>query len=205
MTVQVEALTYEALKAKCDHLEQINTQTLQIKLTMAETIKELTDRVERLSGMLTESRVATKSAEERADALEVRLRNALSSEQESIQRAHAANQTIDALAVENQALKGVVGEINEELYGKGLEVSGWHLNGDLEPLDNWFTDNVWGTPETPATDAALAAIQAQGVEKAAEALDALSAQSASATTQGNFRAAAVYLRTTVLPAIGEAK
>lgn len=60
-------------------------------------------------------------------------------------------------------------------------------------------------PETPATDAALAAIQAQGVERAAAALDALSAQSASATTQANFRAAAVYLRTTVLPAIGEAK
>ncbi|WP_260515049.1 MULTISPECIES: hypothetical protein [unclassified Serratia (in: enterobacteria)] len=38
------------------------------------------------------------------DALEVRLRNALSSEQESIQRDHAANQTIDALAVENAAL-----------------------------------------------------------------------------------------------------
>ncbi|MGP2884464.1 hypothetical protein [Serratia marcescens] len=71
MTVQVEALTYEALKAKCDHLEQINAQTLQVKLTMAETIKELTDRAERLSGMLTESRVATKSAEERADALAV--------------------------------------------------------------------------------------------------------------------------------------
>lgn len=49
MTVQVEALTYEALKAKCDHLEQINTQTLQIKLTMAETIKELTDRVNALA------------------------------------------------------------------------------------------------------------------------------------------------------------
>ncbi|MFO3777271.1 hypothetical protein [Serratia marcescens] len=64
-----EVLTYEALKAKCDRLEQINAQTLQVKLTMAETIKELTDRVERLSGMLTESRVATKSAEERADAL----------------------------------------------------------------------------------------------------------------------------------------
>ncbi len=71
MTVQVEALTYEALKAKYDHLEQINAQTLQVKLTMAETIKELTDRAERLSGMLTESRVATKSAEERADALTV--------------------------------------------------------------------------------------------------------------------------------------
>ncbi|MGQ6073435.1 hypothetical protein ACUNGP_26670, partial [Serratia sp. IR-2025] len=66
-----EILTYEALKEKCDRLEQINAQTLQVKLAMAETIKELTDRAERLSGMLTESRVATKSAEERADALAV--------------------------------------------------------------------------------------------------------------------------------------
>ncbi|MEW7002033.1 hypothetical protein M8494_22020 [Serratia ureilytica] len=39
------------------------------------------------------------------DALEVRLRNALTSEQEAIQRAHAANQTANALAVENAALK----------------------------------------------------------------------------------------------------
>ncbi|MBH2623755.1 hypothetical protein I5Q26_01235 [Serratia marcescens] len=49
MTVQVEALTYEALKAKCDHLEQINVQTLQVKLGMAETIKELTDQVNALA------------------------------------------------------------------------------------------------------------------------------------------------------------
>ena len=49
MTVQVEALTYEALKTKCDHLEQINAQTLQVKLTMAEAIKEQTDRVNALA------------------------------------------------------------------------------------------------------------------------------------------------------------
>lgn len=42
--------------------------------------------------------------QKRADALEIRLRNALTSEQEAIQRAHAANQTADALAVENAAL-----------------------------------------------------------------------------------------------------
>ncbi|HGE8301210.1 TPA: hypothetical protein ACGD5C_001526 [Serratia marcescens] len=59
--------------------------------------------------------------------------------------------------------------------------------------------------ENAALAAALAAIQAQGVEKAAAELDALSAQSASATTQANFRAAAVYLRAEVLPAIREAK
>ncbi|HFF8969404.1 hypothetical protein [Serratia marcescens] len=44
-----EVLTYEALKEKCDRLEQINAQTLQVKLTMAETIKERTDRVNALA------------------------------------------------------------------------------------------------------------------------------------------------------------
>lgn len=34
-------------------------------------------------------------------------------------------------------------EIVGELYGQGLEVAGWHLNGDLEPLDSWFEQNNW--------------------------------------------------------------
>lgn len=25
-----------------------------------------------------------------------------------------------------------------ELYGKGLEVANWHMNGELEPFDNFF-------------------------------------------------------------------
>lgn len=65
------------------------------------------------------------------------------------------------LAAENAALKEVVSGVNSELYGQGFEVSGWHLNGALEPLDNWFTDNGWGMPETPATDAFLAEVRAQ--------------------------------------------
>ncbi|WP_430622195.1 hypothetical protein [Klebsiella pneumoniae] len=69
------------------------------------------------------------------------------------------------LAAENVALKGVVSEINNELYGKGFEVAGWHLNGALEPLDNWFTDNGWGGPETPASDRIVAGIKADGVEE----------------------------------------
>lgn len=85
--------------------------------------------------------------------------------------AAAALVKCDALAVENQALKAAVDGFNQELYGKGFEVLGWHLNGDTEPLDNWFGENDWN-PETPATDAALAAIQAQGVEKLADKLDA---------------------------------
>ncbi|TXE41392.1 hypothetical protein FOT61_11400 [Serratia marcescens] len=162
-----EVLTYEALKEKCDRLEKINDQTLQVKLTMAETIKELTDRV-------------------------------------------------NALAVENQALKAAMHPefIPDEVlivfgdtakYGyDSCDAGGWAwVENDDEVIKAVF--GAMPKPETPATDTALADVQAQGVEKAAAALDALSAQSASATTQGNFRAAAVYLRTTVLPAIGEAK
>ncbi|EAR1634043.1 hypothetical protein ACKKKJ_002112 [Salmonella enterica subsp. enterica serovar Minnesota] len=74
------------------------------------------------------------------------------------------------LAAENAALKEVVSGVNSELYGQGFEVSGWHLNGALEPLDNWFTDNGWGMPETPATSAFLAEVRAQGVELFAASL-----------------------------------
>ena len=135
----------------------------------------------------------------------------------------AQQKRADALAVENQALKDVLEKIccrdNEPEYhdcgmGCGLEdrgitdryaamAHGWE--SAMERVYEEVIPFIEDLPETPATDAALAAIHAQGVEKAAAALDALSAQSASATTQGNFRAAAVYLRTAVLSAIGEAK
>ncbi|HEE0107164.1 TPA: hypothetical protein R6W23_003240 [Citrobacter gillenii] len=72
------------------------------------------------------------------------------------------------LAAENAELKEVVSGVNSELYGQGFEVSGWHLNGALEPLDNWFTDNGWGMPETPATDSFLAEVRASGVEMFSE-------------------------------------
>ncbi|MBH3213194.1 hypothetical protein [Serratia marcescens] len=126
----------------------------------------------------------------------------------------------DALAVENAALKQSevpLGAIeNGRAFADRLEAYPFECQGgnlsmcsDWQELIRCFEHlSEWAMrskSETPATDAALAAIQAQGVEKSAAALDALSAQSASATTQGNFRAAAVYLRTTVLPEIGEAK
>ena len=41
----------------------------------------------------------------------------------------------------------VVNEITNVLYGKGLQVSGWHLNGDLEPMENFFDDNDWFVEE----------------------------------------------------------
>ena len=73
------------------------------------------------------------------------------------------------LAAENAELKEVVSGVNSELYGQGFEVSGWHLNGALEPLDNWFTDNGWGMPETPASDAFLAEVRAQAIRDALDA------------------------------------
>ena len=86
------------------------------------------------------------------DALEVRLRNALSSEQEAIQRAHAANQTADALAVENAALNKSLDDICDA-----------YENGQRDLLSEAI--NKATNLPTPATSAALAAIQAQGVEK----------------------------------------
>lgn len=38
-------------------------------------------------------------------------------------------------------------EIRDELCGNGLEVAGWHQNGELEPLDSWFEHNEWGPVE----------------------------------------------------------
>ena len=26
----------------------------------------------------------------------------------------------------------------DDLYGQGLEIANWHLNGDLEPFDNFY-------------------------------------------------------------------
>jgi hypothetical protein len=127
----------EGVKAERDRLQQINYQTLQVKLGMAETIKEQSEEV-------------------------------------------------NALAVENAALSAALSLISG-CYGLSPHIQSMCV------------------VDCQATDAALAAIEARGVEKAVNALDALSELSASATSQANFRASAVYLRTEVLPGIGEAK
>ncbi|MFI7997851.1 hypothetical protein [Serratia marcescens] len=112
----------------------------------------------------------------------------------------AQQKRADALAVESVGLRHIAERIVNALYAAGYEPE----ENSLHPWKSLIFDAEKAL-NTPATSAALAAFEVRGVEKAAAALDALSAQSASATTQGNFRAAAVYLRTSVLPAIGEAK
>ena len=39
--------------------------------------------------------------------------------------------------------ENMVKEIRESLYGQRLSVAGWHMNGEHEPLDNWFDENGW--------------------------------------------------------------
>lgn len=102
------------------------------------------------------------------DALEVRLRNALTSEQEAIQRAHAANQTADALAVENAALKTAHPQPFGREMMKALDAYEKHQDEVPETgmLDAFFILRDSIRIETPATSAVLAAIEARVWEEA---------------------------------------
>ncbi|MGP3038431.1 hypothetical protein [Serratia nevei] len=97
------------------------------------------------------------AVEAERDALEIRLRNALISEQEAIQRAHAANQTADDLAVENAGFKHALSVILEH-----VDVTDKGQAGVVAMIAN---DELFNS-ETPATDAALAAIEARSITAA---------------------------------------
>ncbi|MDV1944438.1 eae-like domain protein [Enterobacter kobei] len=101
----------------------------------------------------------------------------------------------NALAAENAGLKAAISSIHQELCGQGFEVAGWHLNGDLQPLDSWFEENNWN-PETPATDAFLAEVRAQGVDAAIEELNQLAERSEKEApiAAEHHRSAALYLQ-----------
>jgi len=59
-----------------------------------------------------------------------------------------ASAEIERLQSENTRLKAEVNQYKEfknyfdSLYGQGLEVANWHLNGSLEPFDNFFDSAV---------------------------------------------------------------
>ena len=72
---------------------------------------------------------------------------------------------VERLRADNRQLRcalvagcNAVAEVNEN-YGQGLSIAGWHLNGDLDPLDNWITD--WGLGE--ALDEMRAALKANPI------------------------------------------
>ncbi|MDX5979584.1 hypothetical protein [Vreelandella alkaliphila] len=45
--------------------------------------------------------------------------------------------------------------VHDELYGKGFEVANYHLNGELERLDNWFEENDWEPIELDKPEIAI--------------------------------------------------
>lgn len=107
---------------------------------------------------------------QQTDALQTSLNNIINAFGISGEGAHSklVIEYVHGLVAENAALRVAVDGVNSELYGKGFEVQGWHLNGDTEPLDTWLEDNDWD-PETPVTDAAIAELRAQGVDEYAQA------------------------------------
>lgn len=99
---------YEALVSELASSRQINAQTLQVKLTMAETIKELTDRVNALAVERDAARNALASIYKTVTGEHPEWSNwhaYLDDIVEEVGAAIAANQTADALALENAALK----------------------------------------------------------------------------------------------------
>ncbi|EPQ5739991.1 hypothetical protein I9Y60_000187 [Serratia marcescens] len=92
---------------------------------------------------------------QRVEMLAQNLGNAIWGEQEALQR-------VNALAVDNAALKAA---------GNKMFLSAISLMEDPElKIDHSRDIKDWERNENPATDAALAAIQAQGVEKFADDL-----------------------------------
>ncbi|HEJ1075716.1 TPA: hypothetical protein SLP25_004479 [Serratia marcescens] len=68
----MHAARFEAFAREAEHGEYVRFDAHQQTVSALEAERDaLADRVDRLGGMLTESRAATKSAEERADALAV--------------------------------------------------------------------------------------------------------------------------------------
>lgn len=63
------------------------------------------------------------------------------------ERARLAAEREREMQTELDRLKKVHAEIVSELYGQGFDVLGFHLNGDIEPLDKWFENNGWLEPD----------------------------------------------------------
>jgi hypothetical protein len=73
-------------------------------------------------------------------------------------RIQAMPELIEAAKAAEKVLDALMG-----FYGQGLEVAGWHQNGSLEPLDNFFDDNMSGD-ELTKLHAALAKVEPRQAE-----------------------------------------
>jgi hypothetical protein len=58
-------------------------------------------------------------------------------------------------------------EIKDTLYGHGFTVNNWHLNGEPEPIDNWFDQNDWEPDLVSDFDAGVA----EGIHQQQDKID----------------------------------
>ncbi|EMJ7589402.1 hypothetical protein RX587_003356 [Serratia marcescens] len=162
----MHAARFEAFAREAEHGEYVRFDAHQQTVSALEAERDaLADRVDRLGGMLTESRAATKSAEERADALAV---------ENAALKANLMFWDADNPELPYDCPEEIANECelnyNDEFE---VQVAARLPNRKYRVCENWEyeckLELVEGSDiETPATDAALAAIQAQGVEKFAD-------------------------------------
>ncbi|HEJ8008051.1 TPA: hypothetical protein SMI33_002734 [Serratia marcescens] len=156
---KMHAVRFEAFAREAEHGEYVRFDAHQQTVSALEAERDaLADRVDRLGGMLTESRAATKSAEERADALAVRneILTAFLTEGFNI-----AGKGGSWCGGDIQELGEKLGLFARETYQPALH--GYHCGH--EPGE----DSVYVITNS-ATDAALAAIKKQaGIEAVEEA------------------------------------
>lgn len=80
----------------------------------------------------------------------------------------------DKLAAALYEANNKLDDVRDSFCGKNLMISGWHLNGDLEPVDNWFDSNDWEpVHESSATTARNALNELGHKEKIKVLRDAL--------------------------------
>ena len=48
----------------------------------------------------------------------------------------------DALLAALTLARAQLGDLFDVMYGSNLQIYGWHLNGDPEPVDSFFDDNL---------------------------------------------------------------
>lgn len=78
---------------------------------------------------------------------------------------NGVQQERDQLKVALNEANSRLNQINETFYGERMAVVGWHLNGDHEPIDNFFDENSW---EPVNANVSLAAHDADVIEREIE-------------------------------------
>jgi len=56
---------------------------------------------------------------------------------------YALRARVAELEGEVATANGKLADVTEMFYGQGYQLAGWHLNGDLEPIDSFFESNEW--------------------------------------------------------------